>query len=439
MAFNSSARPQKAGASSTISLRLPGVILSLCSMILAISGIFFAIFSWHGTVSLLFSIVVGLFGTRMFVLWLGANQTGEKNLATARTPWVRSIPASDTWQMSIHAPGRQRGPYPHSIASPAPAMTAIVPQSPYPLDHVQQIASPGIATGYNPYIAATIAVNVPIDEDPMFQVGKPVPGTQCFILPKEGESMFECRDRYALNAKLSRYAVASGVAGSFVPGPWAHIICKNFVERGENFANEEEFKSWLVACSQQWHMWMEQRWVPTMNVLRARDGDNLGDWSEEILQGAQTTLIGCSVLPGSPVRKTKPTIRVFAIGDSEFFLFRPQPENGWTLVKCFPYTGSHQFGSHPNTLMTLPQPDLLERAWVLHQTTSVNTLPGDRIILASAPIAQWLLRQVEQNTGIWVPFLNIIDPKEFESRMRHELHAGRIQDDDLTVLSIAVR
>jgi hypothetical protein len=89
--------------------------------------------------------------------------------------------------------------------------------------------------------------------------------------------------------------------------------------------------------------------------------------------------------------------------------------------------------------MTLPRADLLERAWVLHQTTSINAQPGDHIILASATLAQWLLLQVEQNTGLWVPFLNITDPKEFEYRMRHELHAGRIQDDDLTMLSIAVR
>jgi hypothetical protein len=439
VAFNSSARPQKAGASSTISLRIPGVILSLFSIALAISGIFFALFSWHGPVSLLFSIVVGLFGTRIFVLWLGATQPAQKNLVTTQTPWVRSIPASDTWQLPVLAPGRPGGPHPHSIPSPAPAMTAIIPQSPYPLDYVQQTTSPGIDTSYNPHIAATIAMNVPIDEDPMFQVDEPVSGTQCFILPKEGELMFECQDRYALNAKRSRYAVANGVDGSFVPGPWARIICKNFVERGGDFASEEEFKSWLVACSQQWHMWMEQRWVPTMNAQRTRDRDEPGDWSEEILQGAQATLIGCSVIPGSPVRKTKPAIRVFAIGDSEFFLFRPHPENGWTLVKCFPYTGSHQFGSRPNTLMTLPRADLLERAWVLHQTTSINAQPGDRIILASAPIAQWPLQQVEQNTDLWVPFLNITDPKEFEYRMRHELHAGQIQDDDLTMLSIAVR
>ena len=414
-------------------------MLSLCSVALATGGIFFALFSWHGPASLLFSIVVGLFGTRMFVLWLGATRPSEKILVTARTPWVRSTPAGGAWQQPLSVPVQPQGLQPHDIPSPAPTMTAIITQPPYPPGYTQQTTSPGMYSGYNPQIAATIAMNVPIDEDPLFQLDEPVPGTRCFILPKEGELMFECQDRYALNAKRGRYTVADGLAASFVPGPWARIICKNFVEHSGDFASEEEFKSWLIACSQQWHMWMEQRWVPTMNSLRARSGDEAGDWSNDIYQGAEATLIGCSVMPGTPVRKTTPVIRVFAMGDSEFFLFRPHPENGWMLVKCFPYTESHQFGSHLNTVTTLQRTDLLERAWALHLTTSINAWSGDRIILASGTIAQWLLRQVEQDTGLWVPFLNIIDPKEFEYRMREEQHAGRIEDDDLTVLSIAVQ
>ena len=411
--------------------RIPGVLLSLCSIVLALGGIFFALFSWHGPVWLLFSIVVSLFGTRMFVLWLRETQPYEKTLVTAQTPWVRSIAADDTRQLPLPLVR------PQGIA---PTATAIIPQTLNPSNYRQQALSLGTYDRYNAQIATTIAMNVPIYEDPMYQIEETVlPGTRCFILPKEGELMFECQDRYALNAKRGRYAVSDGTAGSFVPAPWARILTKNFVERGGDFGSEEEFTSWLITCSQQWHIWMEQRWVPTMQTLRAHNGDKPGDWSNNIRQGAEATLIGCFVMPGSPVRKTPPTIRVFAIGDSEFFLFRPHPEHGWILVKCFPYTKSYQFGSHPNALMTLPQEDLLHGTWAHFQKISINALAGDLIVLASSTIAQWLLRQVEQHTDLWVPFLNVSDPKDFEYGMRQELHAGRIEDDDLTVLSIVVQ
>lgn len=448
------------------SYRIPGVMLSLCSSVLAVGGISFAIFSWHGLAWLLFSIVVGLFGMRMFVLYLGETQPSEKMLVTAQTPWVRSMAAGDV-QQSPFPPVQPR--VPQNVPSSVSTAAAIIPQQLNPTNYRQQALSPGMYGGYNPQIATTIAMNVPVDEDPLFQLEKPVPGTRCFILPKEGGLIFECQDRYALNAKRGRYAIADGVEGSFVPTPWARILSKNFVERSVDFESEEEFKRWLVICSHLWHMWMEQRWVPTMQALRARHGDKPGDWSDDIRQGAEATLIGCSVMPGSPVRKTSPAIRVFAIGDGEFFLFRLHPENGWILVQCFPYTESYQFGSHPNTLMTLPREDLLQEAWAHFQKISINALAGDRIILASSIIARWLLRQVEQHTDLWVPFLNIIDPlapihptdagmldqsalytasamgragrneKEFEYYMRQELQAGRIEDDDLTVLSIVVQ
>lgn len=446
MPFNSPAYPQKARASNTReqahttvrSYRIPGVILSLCSSILALAGIFYALFPWHGPLSLLFSIVVGLFGTRMFVLWLGATRPATKKLVTEGKPWARSITADATQQLPLTQPGPPQGLYRHDISSPASTMTALIPQSLYSGDYVLQTTLPGMYDD-NPQVATTIAMNVPIDKDPLFQLDEPVPGTRCFILPREGKLMFECQDRFALNAKRRRYAVANGTADSFVPAPWARLLCKNFVERSGDFASEEEFIGWLVACSQQWHRWMVQRWVTTMNVLRTRIGDKPGDWSNDIRQGAEATLIGCSIMPGSPLRKTTPAIQVFAIGDSEFFLFRPHPENGWMLMKCFPYTEPYQLGSHLRTVTTSVREDMLKGAWTHHQKTSINALAGDRIILATGTIARWLLWQIEQNTGRWVPFLNITHPKVFEQYMREEQHAGRIEDEDLTMLSIVVQ
>ncbi|HEX6484353.1 MAG TPA: hypothetical protein VF043_36375, partial [Ktedonobacteraceae bacterium] len=148
--------------------RTPGVVLSLCSIVLALAGICFAIFSWHGPLWLLFSIVVGLFGTRMFVLWLGANLPSEKNMVTAGTPWVRLIPEGDGRQALLPTV-RPQSVRPRDIPSSAATLSAIIPQPLNPPDYAQRALSPAMYGGYNPQIATTIAMNVPVDEDPLFQ------------------------------------------------------------------------------------------------------------------------------------------------------------------------------------------------------------------------------------------------------------------------------
>jgi len=280
---------------------------------------------------------------------------------------------------------------------------------------------------------------VPIDQDELFQLDAPVNGVLCFMLPKEGELMVECQDRYALNASQRCYAVADGVAGSFGAGPWARIVSRSFVKHGGNFVNPDEFKQWLITCSQEWQQWMENRWVPTMNAMRARNGDRPGDWSNDIRLGAQTTLIGCSLYSSGAIRKSANIARVFAIGDGEFFHFRPNIAGSWDLMQAFPYQQSSQFGSRPNTLMTMLRPDLMEHTWMSKQTLElVSVKPGDRIVLTSDTLAKWLLTQIEQQTNLWQPLLDIKELHNFEEYIREELHQGHIEDDDLTMLVIPV-
>src|SRR5205807_200650 len=127
------------------------------------------------------------------------------------------------------------------------------------------------------------------------------------------------------------YAVADGVAGSFVPGPWARIIAKGFVDRNGQFASKEMFQQWLMECSQEWHTWIEQHWLPTMNAIRQHNGDNPGDWSNDIRQGAQTTLIGCTLYPNTQATNAPTQVDVSAIGDGECFHFRHKTDGTWKM------------------------------------------------------------------------------------------------------------
>src|SRR5438105_623662 len=68
MPYYPSTFPSKANRSGNGPLRVLGALLSLTSMILAALGIFFH----QSTLGLMISVIVALFGLRVFMLWLGA-------------------------------------------------------------------------------------------------------------------------------------------------------------------------------------------------------------------------------------------------------------------------------------------------------------------------------------------------------------------------------
>jgi hypothetical protein len=335
-------------------------------------------------------------------------------------------------------------PHP-AFTPPAPSLTHSGPPHPsrplwpaYAKGGAYVRQPPSLPEMRQPQGLGAVSVYIPIDQDDLFELDHPIAGERCFLLPKEGDPLVECQDRYALDAERGCYAVADGVAASFVPGPWARIVARSFVQHADAFATQDTFYQWLSNCSNEWRSWIEGRWVPTMNALRESNGDRHGDWSNDINQGSQTTLIGCCLQPVADSQEHATSVSVFAIGDAEFFLFRRTLRGEWAMMHAFPYSDPGDFGSHPDTLVTIQRQDLFDHAWMQKKTKLILAYPGDLIVLATDTLAKWLLTQVQQKTDRWVPLLTNRSPDEFERRMRIELHYERIEDDDLTMLIIPV-
>lgn len=418
-------------------LRVFGLLLSLASIVLALLAVFYSI---HEIVILLLAVIIFLFGARVFSLWLGAR--------------ARSLPPSNSWQPAAYTPeqplagsrpvflppqfpAREARPAPRQFGGAGFGVSAPVAGNPY-----QAVNDYELPTEVQPAaeMAAT-PLNELIEQDEFFSLDRPITNERCFLLPKEGEPLVECQDRYALAAKSGYrcYAVADGVAGSFVPGPWARVVAKGFVERAALFTGKDDFQSWLAGCSQQWHHWIEQRWVPTINTLRERNGDSARDWSYEIRQGAQTTLIGCIIDSLRQMESHAFTaVEVFAIGDSELFHFTPDRSGGWNIQSKIPYEQSWDFDAYPPTLITVVRPELVERSWMRCKTTTINASAGDLLVLATDTLAKWILTQIEQQTGRWQDLLSITTPGEFEQYVRREFHHDRVEDDDVTMLVIPI-
>lgn len=459
MSLRTSMVPLSGGPPGKSMWKALGIGMSILSVLLAAGGIIAQLpDGLQALPGILFSLIVGLLGLRIAVVWFKelffpppatvtapvAPQPSMTNYASYASMPTDFKSADMAWgnnRLSSYAPSLQ----PSFASTFAYSQTGGTVPSPLFPQQASDNTPPQQMWSAHPNNANAIQSApspdsfAPIDQDPLFKLDDPVNGVLCFMLPKEGEPIIECQDRYALDAGRKHYAVADGVAGSFVAGPWASIISKSFVQHDGNFTSQDEFNQWLATCGQQWQQWMENRWVPTMNAMRARNGEKPGDWSNDIRTGAQTTLVGCSLHGTNSLRKSTQVARVFAIGDGEFFHFRPDSAGGWDLMRAFPYQQSSQFTSRPNTLMTMLRPDLMERTWMSKQILDlVSVKSGDRLVLTSDTLAKWFLTQIEQHTNRWQPFLALTELQSFEQRIREELHQGRIEDDDLTMLVIPV-
>src|SRR3989440_5018439 len=329
MPYYLSTFPFKANRSGNGLLRVLGALLSLTSMILAAVSIFF----YQSALGLMISVVVALFGLRVFILWLG---TGAPfvTLASPPPPVYPTSTLNPEQKPGLHPrpltpigpnlslptrPGVSSVPTIHGLRRSSASYMSSAPITAYPSQPVYaaqssytQVQQPPMFEERRVQGPAPPAPYIP----PIFEVDPPVGNVECFILPKEGAPLVECQDSYALHAERRCYAVTDGVAGSFVPGPWARIIAQSFVERNGTFLNKEDFKDWLVECSQQWHRWLANRWLPTMHAMSKRSRDSYSDWSNDIRPGAQTTLIGCSLLSQREQQGTATAVSVFAIGDA---------------------------------------------------------------------------------------------------------------------------
>jgi hypothetical protein len=271
---------------------------------------------------------------------------------------------------------------------------------------------------------------VPIADDPLFALPDPGNAT-VFLLPKEGEPLSKCQDFYAVNVEQRIYAVTDGVSTSFAPRAWASIVARSIVQNPFVWRGEDAFTSWLSEQGEVWHDWITNRWVTTIHALQAQRGENLLDYSRLIDEtGAQTTLICAALLPEETPQQAR--VELLAIGDAE--AFHVEREDGrWVVRQAFPFSAPEQFGAQPAMLATIDSPQWREFAWQRRATHTLTVQTGDRIVLTSDTLAEWLLHDRDARMQ---QLLALHDAADFERLIEQERLAGQMKDDDMTLLII---
>lgn len=256
-----------------------------------------------------------------------------------------------------------------------------------------------------------------------------------FIVPLEGNNPSECDDKADFSG--NRYAVTDGVSQSFMPAQWAKIIARRFVERKSDFspAAEQDFTAWLQKCSDEWEQWVRGEKLPQLEKEYPWTS-----WDKKVEEGAQTTLIGCSLF-AAPEQTF--TLYVTSIGDAYFFLFRrvpPLAHEQWVEM-CPP--DRPQGDNFTNTFKTLSavDPERAEararRSLDALQYYAYRAHVGDIILLVSDKLALWIYQQVMMNRQErLIELLMLSDIKAFRQFVFEEREARTLVLDDTTLFLI---
>lgn len=300
-------------------------------------------------------------------------------------------------------------------------------------------------------------------DDPLFALEEPAKGVRLFLFSTDPGRL--CDASFACNPTRGMYVIAEGVhvhdgnvSQSFVSAPWARIIAKNFAQQPQAFIDEQSFRGWLEASATQWRDWMTNTWVPAINQWRQERGERPGDWTSDIEdKGAHAKLLGAALLRNG----TQLEARILAIGDGRFLVFR-RNEASFQLRSVFPENTPDDLNLGAPTLQTLHDPRMVKLAWNKRQARRVPLQSGDVIVLATGSVAKWLLTQAqqvqEQEDKIvggsiwsaqatqlvdpimtdWTTLLTTDDQLECERLLRREVAAGRLEEEDSTIVVIPV-
>jgi len=243
---------------------------------------------------------------------------------------------------------------------------------------------------------------------------------------KDADYPDENQDASSFDNVTGRAAIADGVSSGAFSKLWAQTISQQFVTSGIDF-DKTEFPEWLNEAREMW--------------AAGIDWDKLNYFQKKKLKqtnGGYTTLFWIEIKQAQNDSETDTTsesepsfqLQYFSVGDCNCFHVR----NG-KLIDYFTWTDPEDFGSRPASLGST---DLGHDNEVQIKTGERTCLADDCIILATDALAEYLVKEIVDDTGFdWTSFQKFTEP-EFKEWVTQLRLSHQIERDDTTTVLIHV-
>jgi len=232
-----------------------------------------------------------------------------------------------------------------------------------------------------------------------------------FWHPKAGSSAREWED--GAGAGAGRFVVVDGATEAYDSIRWVAQLVTSFVHTGPA-VTPEALGDWFTA--------MQKQWVADAPTVFA----NVIEEYKFRTDGSFATFLAGELLD---LDGPRPRWEAAALGDTVLFHVRDGD-----LVTHFPHMSVDDFGLSPEGVDTRPAalPQMLRGLTV----SRGDLRPGDTLYVATDAFAHWILHQ--SRTPLWTVLSTMDHPDTFRDLVTDQRRAGRMRNDDVTLLRIRV-
>ena len=259
------------------------------------------------------------------------------------------------------------------------------------------------------------------------------PDVHIFGVAKLGNSAEEYEDAIGSSSEGRRFAIADGATQTSFADRWSQILALEFImDPPADEPQPARLTNWLQPLQEAWAAgipWDKLPWFAT----------------EKAHAGACTTLLGLEFVPatnGQPHWATsfwrrwlgapsEPLMRwrAEAIGDSCLFHVRANQ-----LLQSFPLTRPAEFTHSPVLITTNPAHNRIVGEHL--KTAAGDCQPGDMFLMMTDALAKWLLARQVVGEEPWRKLAALLDENSFRQFVIEEREAGRLENDDTTMMRI---
>lgn len=230
--------------------------------------------------------------------------------------------------------------------------------------------------------------------------------------------MEECEDAVGVNVEALRFAVADGATEAFDAGSWARALAGAWAGGGDAPLTLDEFRSWVAAQGALLRRNWEGRALPWYAAEKARAGSF-----------AAFVGIGFEACARGGLRW-----RAVALGDACLVQRR-----GALIRASMPLSRPGDFNSSPPLV---PSHEAALDAAMAHAVAAEGVAEdGDIFLLISDAAAAWFLQLSADRSSLLAELDSLLaasDGDALAELFRAERRAGRIKDDDVALVRVAV-
>ena|GEM_PF-5123542 len=239
-------------------------------------------------------------------------------------------------------------------------------------------------------------------------------------IPKMSEEEKDCQDFAAYSREDSRFVVCDGVSNSSLPSTWSRLLGEFFRDQ-PNLSLSQTFESpeLLDDARREWQQIRQQQ-------------------AKSAWWLSSPSSVGASTIVMATLRGERWFFE--AMGDSCVFLWR-KGVTGYTLERSYPIQESSSFRTQTACLFSSKETQE-SRAMRPSSGEEAVAMEGDILFLATDALSKWLLdteNETERQQRFEQCMEWVQDPNVFQEQIDAERESRRMEDDDVTLVVVAVK